>query len=347
MVSSAPPTPRRVLVTGGSGFIGAHSARALADAGHDVRFLVRSRDRLARTAGALGVPCDDVVIGDVTDEAVVNEALEGCDAVLHTAAVVSTGAAGDEAMAATNEQGTRNVLGGAARLGLDPIVHVSSGSVLYPTDDAVVGPESPVVDGLGPYAASKVAAERFARHLQEAGAPVVCTYPMAVAGPPAGERRGEAAGGLPPFLKAGMITEVGAWSMVDVRDLAAVHAAAMEPGLGPRRFTCGGHYLPLGELSDLMEQATGTRIRRIPVPGDVMLAFGALNERLSRLLGRAATFTRDGMVYLVRCVPVDDSHTTDELGVSFRDPLETMRDTIRGLAEAGSIPLKKAGRAAL
>jgi dihydroflavonol-4-reductase len=250
-------------------------------------------------------------------------------------------------MAATNEQGTRNVLGGAARLGLDPIVHVSSGSVLYPTDAPVVGPESPVVEGLGPYAASKVAAERFARHLQDAGAPVVCTYPMAVLGPPAGERVGEAAGALPPFLRTRMITDVGFWSAVDVRDLALVHAAAMAPGLGPRRFTCGGHYASTGDITALMEEATGRSIVRIPVPAQLMTAFGALNERVGRLLGRAATFTRDGMVYLVRCVPVDDTRTTDELGVSFRDPLETMRDTIRGLAEMGLISRRQAGRAAL
>jgi len=337
---------RRVLVTGGSGFIGAHSARALADDGHDVRFLVRSRDRLARTAGSLGVPIDDVVIGDVTDPTAVRTALDGCDAVLHAAAVVSTGADDAAAMSATNAMGARNVLGLAAELGLDPIVHVSSGSVLYPTDDPVVGPESPVVEGLGPYAESKVAAERFARHLQAAGAPVVCTYPMMVLGPPAGERGGEGSTALPPFLRFRMITDVGQWSAIDVRDLARVHAAVMEPGLGPRRYTCGGHFFTTGEAAEMMAQATGRTIRCIPVPAGAMTAFGALNERAMGLLGRATTFTRDAMVYLVRCVPVDDSRTVAELGVVFRDPLETMRDTIRGLVEAGSISPKDAGRAA-
>ncbi len=339
-------TPLRVLVTGGSGFIGAHSARALADAGHTVRFLVRSGDRLERTAGALGVPRDDIVVGDVTDATAVRRALDGCDAVLHAAAVVGTGGDGAAVMTATNERGSRIVLGTAAGLGLDPIVHVSSGSVLYPTDDPVVGPDSPVVEGLGPYAASKVAAERFARRLQDEGAPVVCTYPMMVLGPPAGDRGGEASKALPAFLRLRVVTDVGYWSAVDVRDLARIHAAAMIPGLGPRRYACGGHFFSTGEAVSLMEQATGHTIRRIPVPASAMVAMGALSERVSRVVRTATTFTHDAMVYLTRSVPVDDSRTIDELGVRFRDPLETMRATIRGLAEAGTITHGQAGRAA-
>jgi UDP-glucose 4-epimerase len=140
-----------------------------------------------------------------------------------------------------------------------------------------------------------------------------------------------------------MITDVGWWSAIDVRDLASVHAAAMTPGLGPRRYTCGGHFFSTGELADLMAGSTGRSIRRIPVPGRVMVAFGGLNQWVSSLLGAATAFTHDGMVYLTRCVPVDDSRTIEELGVVFRDPLETMRDTIRGLAEIRAISPKQAG----
>ncbi|MCU0310920.1 MAG: NAD-dependent epimerase/dehydratase family protein [Acidimicrobiales bacterium] len=337
---------RRVLVTGGSGFIGAHSARALVDAGHPVRFLVRDRGRLERTAGALGVPLDDVVLGDVGDAPAVRRALHGCDAVLHAAAVVGTGADGAEAMTATNEHGARTVLGAAVEMGLDPIVHVSSGSVLYPTDEPVVGPDSPLVEGLGPYAASKVAAERFARELQEAGAPVVCTYPMMVLGPPAGERAGESAGALPIFLRSRVVTDVGYWSTVDVRDVASVHVAAMRPGLGPRRYTCGGHFLATGEAVTLMERATGRAMWRVPVPVSALVAMGGLSERLSRVVRSATTFTRDAMVYLTRAVPVDDTRTVDELGVTFRDPFETIRDTIQGLVASGTITPAHAGKAA-
>jgi nucleoside-diphosphate-sugar epimerase len=336
----------RILVTGGSGFIGAHSARALAEAGHALRFLVRNPERLARTVGVLAVPFDDVVVGDVTDEGSVRRGFEGCDAVLHAAGVVATGQADGGEMATTNVWGTRTVLGVAAELGLDPIVHVSSGSALYPTSEPRVGPDSPVVEGLGPYGESKARSERFARELQARGAPVVCTYPVMVLGPPAGDRHGEASGALPLLLRHRMVTDVGHWACSDVRDLAAVHAALMTPGAGPRRYTCGGHFLSTGQAVALLEEATGYTIRRVPMPVGAMVALGGFSELVHRVAGRATPFTHDAMVYLTRAVPFDDRRTVDELGVTFRDPLETIRATVRGLCETGAITPAQAGRAA-
>jgi dihydroflavonol-4-reductase len=339
-------TPLRVLVTGGSGFIGAHSARALAEAGHSVRFLARSPERLARALVPLGVPLDDTMVGDVTDEAAVRRALEGCDAVLHAAAVVATGSQDAAEMVATNVGGTRAVLGAAAELGLDPIVHVSSGSALYPTTEPLVGPDSPVVEGLGAYGKSKARAERFARRLQAQRVPVVCTYPMMVLGPPAGDRCGESATAFPLFLRLRVVTDVGHWVCSDVRDVAAVHAAAMTPGLGPRRYTCGGHFLTTGEAITLLEQVTGHTYHRVPVPERAIVALGGLSEFASRVAHQPTPFTHDGMVYLTHAVPFDDRRTVEELGIGFRDPLETIRATVRGLLETGAITAEQAGRAA-
>ena len=75
-----------ILVTGGTGFIGYHTARKLLAAGHRVRLLVRDKDKLRRLYGS---DITDYVLGDVTDAASVNKALEGCDGVVHSAALVS------------------------------------------------------------------------------------------------------------------------------------------------------------------------------------------------------------------------------------------------------------------
>ena len=82
-------TTMRVLITGGTGFVGYHSARALLDAGHEAKLLVRSADKMR---GLYGAGALDHVVGDVTDEAAVERALEGCDAVIHSPAMVSTNA---------------------------------------------------------------------------------------------------------------------------------------------------------------------------------------------------------------------------------------------------------------
>jgi nucleoside-diphosphate-sugar epimerase len=79
----------KVLVTGGTGFVGSHSVAALVSRGHQVRLLVRSRDRVARSLSPLGVADVESVVGDVTVPQSVEEVMAGCDAVLHAAAVYS------------------------------------------------------------------------------------------------------------------------------------------------------------------------------------------------------------------------------------------------------------------
>ncbi len=80
----------RVLVTGGTGFVGGWTAKAIVDAGHDVRFLVRRPERLYSSTANLGIDVSDHVMGDITDADSVKRALSGCDAVVHAAAMVST-----------------------------------------------------------------------------------------------------------------------------------------------------------------------------------------------------------------------------------------------------------------
>src|SRR5262245_17856127 len=108
-----------MVVTGGTGFVGSHAVAALVGAGHRVRVLARSPDRVRGALAPLGVDDVETVIGDVTDPAAVRRALDGCDAAMHAASVFSFDAQRSEEMRAVNARGTENVLGTAHRLGLD------------------------------------------------------------------------------------------------------------------------------------------------------------------------------------------------------------------------------------
>ena len=125
----------RVLVTGGTGFVGGWSAKAIADAGHSVRFLVRNPDRLQTSVAKLGVDVSDHSVGDITDRDSVMRALEGCDAVLHSAALVATDPSQTAQMMSTNMDGARNVMGGAVELGLDPMQGGQQGCRLERSSD--------------------------------------------------------------------------------------------------------------------------------------------------------------------------------------------------------------------
>src|SRR5262249_43954283 len=111
-----------VVVTGGTGYVGSHAVAALVGAGHRVRVMARSPDRVQGAFAPLGVDDVETAVGDVTDAAAVERALEGGDALLHAASVFSFDARKAEEMREVNVRATETVLGAAHRLGLDPIV---------------------------------------------------------------------------------------------------------------------------------------------------------------------------------------------------------------------------------
>jgi dihydroflavonol-4-reductase len=173
-----------VLVTGGTGYVGSHSIAALARAGHRIRVPARSPDGIGATLGPLGVDGVETAIGDVTEPAAVEGALEGCEAVLHAASVFSLDPRKAAEMRSVNVRGTDIVLGSAHRLGLDPIVHVSSElALLPPADGEVLTPDSPVGRPRWAYCRSKADSELVARRYQALGAPIVSVMPAAVWGP--------------------------------------------------------------------------------------------------------------------------------------------------------------------
>ncbi len=191
----------RVLITGGTGFVGGWTAKAISDAGHSIRFLVRNPGKLHTSVAKLGVDVSDFAVADITDRVAVREALQGCDAVVHSAALVATDPRQTAEMLATNMQGAQNVLGQSVELGLDPIVHVSSFTALFHPDLETLTAELPVVGGADGYGTSKAQVEIYARGLQDAGAPVNITYPGMVLGPPVGDQFGEAGEGVRAALQ--------------------------------------------------------------------------------------------------------------------------------------------------
>ncbi|MBV9088644.1 MAG: NAD-dependent epimerase/dehydratase family protein [Mycobacteriaceae bacterium] len=329
----------RVLVTGGTGFVGGWTAKAMADAGHSIRFLVRNPARLHTGVARLGVDVSDFVVGDITDRESVSEALRGCDAVVHSAALVATDPRQADEMLTTNMAGARHVLGQAVTLGLDPVVYVSSFTALFRPGLQTLTADLPVVGGTDGYGKSKAQVEVYARGLQDAGAPVSITYPGMVLGPPAGDQFGEAGEGVQAALRLRAIPGRGAaWLVVDVRDVAALHAALLRPGQGPRRYTAGGHRVPVSELAALLGDVAGIRMVAVPVPDTVIRAAGELLDRAGRFLPFDTPFTAAGMQYYTQMPTSDDSPSERELGVVYRDPRTTLADTVAGLGGAGGQP---------
>jgi nucleoside-diphosphate-sugar epimerase len=342
----------RVALTGGTGYVGAFATKALLDAGHEPRLLVRDRGRLAAKLGALGVDHSglDVVLGDMTDRAAVDDLVAGTDAAIHAAAVVAALNRNDaQRTIDTNVSGTRNVVDAALAAGCDPVVHVSSVAVFGadPGVPVVTADLEPVVATANPYGRSKALAEQLVRERQAAGAPVVIVYPGGITGPAAADSYGEVAEGFVSMLRTGcLVTGDGGFGLIDVRDLAEALVRMLVPGNGPRRFMAGGVPTRLPELAVAIRALTGRRFPVLPVPGAVFRGLGHVTDAVRRVVPFDTVFTAEAMQTLTLARPTDDSAVHEQLGVRYRDPVETVEASLRALYAGGLLSAKHVGRLA-
>jgi dihydroflavonol-4-reductase len=337
-----------VLITGGTGYVGSHAIAALVGGGHRIRVLARSPERVPVALAPFGVDDVETAIGDVTDPAAVERALEGCDAVLHAASVFSMDARRADEMRGVNVRGTDMVLGTAHRLGLDPIVFVSSElALLPPAEGTVLTPDSPVGQPSWPYSRSKADSELVARRHQAQGAPVVSVLPAAVWGPQ-DPHFGEGATLATNVLKNRYpIVMQGGMHIADVRDLAAVLAAVMEPGRGPRSYMVAGQYISLPDLIRTLAELSGRRIRFLILPRWFLAAFGRAADVVQRRLKTRLPWQGEG-IWVMNCAArCDDSKTRGELGLEPGPLRETLVDTVRWLVEVGHVTPAEAGRLAV
>jgi len=336
----------RVLVTGGTGFVGCHTVAALAAHGHDVRLLVRRPERVERALAPLGVGGLETVVGDVTDAESVKRAVEGCDAIVHSAAIFTLDRRRDEEVMHVNVRGSEIVFDAAIAASLDPILYVSSVSALFPPDGDRVGPDERVKNPTDVYARSKAMAEGIAREHQAQGRPIVCVYPGAVWGP-FDPTLADGVAVIMGFVKQGYIPVTpGGIPVVDVRDLASLHLAALRPGMGPRRFMLGGNFLNNAELTDILNSVTGNHLRKLYLPGPVIRAIGRVGDVLRRGAGINIGLTHEATLTLTYGVPCDDSRVEEEFGLRCRPAAETLGDTLRWMYENGILKRKHVGRLA-
>jgi nucleoside-diphosphate-sugar epimerase len=352
----------RVLVTGATGFVGSHTARALLAAGHRVRVLARSRAKVEAVFGARAAQLDDVVVGDMTDADAVARALAGCEAVVHAAALVSMRREDRARTARENLRGAELVVGGAVRAGLAPVVYVSSTAALFRPailrwggaraggaeardDGHGIGPDAPVALVGTQYARSKARPELYVRSLQTQRAPIATTYPSAVIGPD-DPGFSEAMRGLAMCVsEVTLITSTGQ-QLVDVRDVAEVHRRLIDREPRPARYVAAARFLPWAEFADVLEEEAGLRVRRIEAPGELLRALGTLGDVLRRWLPVDERITGEAVRFATRWPQFDARRTERELGVTFRDPRESIRDALRALVSAGHLDAKLAPRAA-
>ena len=302
----------RVLVTGGTGYLGSAIVRALAARGHEPVVFARraSESRLPGRA----------IDGDVRDRAAVLAAARDCDAICHSAALVSVWRRDAREFDAINVGGLEHVLAAARTLGTSRVVYTSSFLARPPAGHA-----TPI--RANDYQRTKVIADEVAARARDAGAPIVRLYPGVIFGPGVSSEgnllgrllEDHLAGRLP-----GLIGPERVWSYAWIDDVAAAHATAIERGSPGSDYELGGENVPQIRPFEVARDAYGHRLpRRIPYAAAACV--GALAELRARLTGHPPLITRGGVEIFRHDWPVASSPADRELNYRVTPLVEGIR----------------------
>jgi dihydroflavonol-4-reductase len=302
------------FVTGATGFVGSHVARALAERGSDLRLLVRANSNTKNIADMKA----DLVTGDLLDPSSLEKAVAGCDTVFHVAADYRLWVRDPEQMYRANVDGTRAILDAARKNNVRRVVYTSSVATMGFTSDGRSADEnSPVsLDNMiGPYKRSKFMAEQVAIDAARAGLDVVIVNPTT----PIGERdiKPTPTGRIVvDFLKKKFPAYVDTGlNLVDVTECARGHIAAIEKGRSGERYILGGENLTLKQILDKLAAITGLPSPKVRVPYALALATGVVDEIFTgRLRGREPRATIDAVRMGRKKMFVSSAKAERELG---------------------------------
>jgi dihydroflavonol-4-reductase len=276
----------RVFVTGATGFLGSHVARALAEQGAELRLLVRPTSNLKNLEGLKA----ETATGDLRDPASLEKAMQGCDNVFHVAADYRLWVRDPAEMYRSNVEGTKAILEAARKNSVRCVVYTSSVATVgfngngHPADE-----DSPVslADMIGHYKRSKFMAEQVSTEAGRGGMRVVTVNPTT----PVGEQdvKPTPTGRIivdflkrkfPAYVETGL-------NLVDARECARGHIAALEKGKSGERYILGGENLTLKQILDKLGVISGLPSPKVKLPYFVAYAAGAVDEMVQgRLLGR-------------------------------------------------------------
>jgi dihydroflavonol-4-reductase len=322
----------RVLVTGGTGFLGSHVVRALRSRGEDVRVLARP-GRPTATVDGTGA---EIAEGDLLDEKSLRQACRGVDALVHCAAHRGNWSRVVDEQRKVNVEGTARLYRAAHDHRLARIVHVSTLGTLGADRSGVPRDETSTCNlhhlAL-PYVESKHESEQRAFSAAWAGMPVVVVNPSHLAGPrldgrlPSPVRK--LAGGRMRFVPAGGI------SVADVADVADGIVAALDRGAAGERYVLGGHNLTQRAFFERLAEAMSVRPPGLVLPASaswlLARAAAALDlVHLSRPPWAPEVFRVHGLY-----VYADSSKAERALGYRIRPLDEIVRRTV-GHPSAGS-----------
>jgi dihydroflavonol-4-reductase len=328
----------KIFLTGATGFVGSHVARAYADVGAELRLLTRSTSRLAAIEGLAA----EIVVGDLRRPEALRTAMRGCDALVHVAADYRLWVTDPEEMYAANVDGTRSLLAMAREEGVAKVVYTSSVATMgFKTDGTIVDEATSVslADMIGVYKRSKFLGEQEAIAAARAGQDVMVLNPTTPIG--SGDAKPTPTGRIvvdflnrkfPAYVDTGL-------NLVDVVEVARIHVAALERGTPGERYILGGENLTLKQILDCMSAITGLPSPTMKVPHAVAMAFAFFDETITgKLRGKEPRATVEAVRMGKKMMFASSAKAERELGFKVLPVYGAMRAAINWFVEHGYAP---------
>ena len=328
----------KVFLTGSTGFVGSHVARAYAAEGAELRLLTRATSKLAAIEGLAA----EVVVGDLRQPEALRTALRGCDALVHVAADYRLWVRDPKEMYAANVDGTRELLRIAREEGVAKVVYTSSVATMgFKTDGTIVDESTPVslADMIGPYKRSKFLAELEAIAAAKAGQHVMILNPTTPIG--AGDAKPTPTGRIvvdflnrkfPAYVDTGL-------NLVDVSEVARMHVVALERGTPGERYILGGENLTLKQILDRMSAITGLPSPKMKVPHSVAMAFAFFDETITgKIRGKEPRATVEAVRMGRKMMFASSAKAERELGFQVQPIYSAMRAAIEWFVAHGYAP---------
>jgi dihydroflavonol-4-reductase len=328
----------KVFLTGATGFVGHHVARALAAEGVKLRMLIRKTSKLDNLEGIDG----ETHLGDLSDPESLRPALVGCDAVVHVAADYRLWIRDPEAMYRANVDGTRDLLRLARETGVKRVVYTSSVATMhFRRDGLVINEDTPVSlkDMVGHYKRSKFMAEQQAIAAAQDGQQVIILNPTTPIGTndskptPTGQIFVDFLNGrFPAYVDTGM-------NLVDVAEVARAHVSALTKGHSGHRYILGGENLTLKQILDKMEAITGLKSPTVEIPFFVAATYAFFEEWITgRIRGREPRATLEEVRMGRKKMYASSAHAQQELGFRLLPVNPAMRAAIDWFRANGYAP---------
>jgi len=328
----------KILVTGATGFVGSHVVRKLLAAGHRVRAMVRDNSPMKMLAG-LDV---ELHMSDVSSPQFVSEAVEGCEAVFHTAGIVSFWSQRHELQTAVNVGGTRNIVEACLTHKIKRLVHTSSIAAIGYAPEGRLGDETLDYNWWPHrlhYNNTKHLAEEEVRIGIRRGLDAVLVNPSIIFGP--GDLHLNAGAMVFQAARRKLIVYPGGGGCVcDAEDVARGHLLAFEKGRTGERYILGGDNFSWRDLFTLIADVVGVPPPKRKIPAFVLKSMGRLAELNAKINHKEPAITPESArASLVPCYYSSDK-AIRELGYSISPFRETIRKTYAWYVANGYLKLQ-------